>query len=70
MRVGLIKMNKELLDKLKKLTNSIVGVESFSLSREHEGKEQVDIAIRRGSPTKLRAEKNQKLKNQLKDFFN
>lgn len=63
-------MNKELLDKLKALTNSTIEVESHSLLREIEQKEQVNISIRRGNPKEIRATKNQQLKNQLNDFFN
>ncbi|WP_433595425.1 hypothetical protein [Lysinibacillus xylanilyticus] len=62
-------MNKQLLDKLKVLTNLIIEVDPYSSIKENEQQAPMNLSIRRGNPRKSRAEKEAKLKIQLDNLL-
>ena len=69
MKVGLVKMNKQLLEKLKVLTNLIIEVDLHSSIKENEQQAPMKLPVRRGNPRKSRAEKDENLKSQLDKLF-
>ncbi|PQD94301.1 hypothetical protein CYL18_14780 [Pradoshia eiseniae] len=63
-------MNRELLAKLKMLTNLIIVVDTDSSIKKNEHQTPINISIRRGgNPRKSRAEKAENLRNQLNNLF-
>lgn len=69
MKVGLAKMNKQLLHKLKMLTDATIVAVNATTEAEIVEHKQLNLGVRRGNRAAARAKNKQSLMNQMEDLF-